>query len=99
RMTKWQAALAVMLIIFMGVATYFSAFLPSADWYVTFDPAARGIFSGHSPYEQPVFLNPPWAVLILIPFIIFPPVAAHGLFFVASALALIYLAWRLRASP
>jgi hypothetical protein len=91
--------LILALVILLGVAVYFASFLPSADWYVTFDPAARGIFSGHSPYEQPVFLNPPWAVLLLFPFVIFPPIVAHGLFFVASALALIYLAWRLSASP
>jgi len=97
--TKGQMVLAAALAILLGVAAYFAAFLPSADWYVTFDPAARGIFSGHSPYEQPVFLNPPWAMLILIPFVIFPPVTAHGLFFVACAVALVYLSWRLRASP
>ncbi len=97
--SRQRIVLIPALVILLGVAVYFASFLPSADWYVTFDPAARGIFSGHSPYEQPVFLNPPWAVLLLFPFIIFPPTLAHGLFFVASALALIYLAWRLHASP
>lgn len=89
----------LILAVLLGVAVYFASFLPSADWYVTFDPAARGVFSGRSPYEQPVFLNPPWAVLLLFPFVIFPPTIAHGLFFVVSALALIYLAWKLHASP
>jgi hypothetical protein len=83
------------LILLLGVAVYYASFLPTADWYVTFDPAARGIFTGHSPYEMRGFSNPPWAVLLLLPFIIFPPLVAHGLFFVASALALIYLTWRL----
>jgi hypothetical protein len=88
-----------LLVAVLAAAVYFSSFLPSADWYETFDPAARGLFSGRSPYEQPLYLNPPWAVLPLLPFVVFPPLVAHGLFFVASALALIYLAWRLGATP
>lgn len=99
RMTRQQVILAILLTVLLGLAIYFAALLPSADWYATFDPAARGVFQGHSPYETPLFSNPPWAVLILFPFVIFPPVVAHGLFFVVSALALIYLAWVLRAPP
>jgi hypothetical protein len=87
------------LVILLSIAVYFASFLPSADWYTNFDPAARGIFLGQSPYEQPGFINPPWAVLLLLPIVLFPPVLAHGLMFVISALILIYITWRLRASP
>lgn len=78
---------------------YFAAPLPSADWYATFYPAAREVLFLHSPYEQSMYLNPPWTVLLLFPFVIFPPVLSHGLFFVVCALLLAYVAWRLQASP
>jgi len=84
--------------IFLVVAVWLASYLPTADWYNTYDPAARGIFSGRSPYEQPLYLNPPWAVLLLIPFVLFPPMLARGLVLVASVVALIYTAWRLRAN-
>jgi len=84
--------------IFLVVAVWLGSYLPTADWYNTYDPAARGIFFGQSPYEQPLYLNPPWAVLLLIPFVLFPPMLARGLVLVASVVALIYTAWRLRAN-
>jgi len=84
--------------LFLVVAVWLASYLPTADWYNTYDPAARGIFSGRSPYEQPLYLNPPWAVLVLLPFVMFPPALARGLVLVASVVALIYAAWRLRAN-
>jgi hypothetical protein len=87
------------LVILLGVAVYFAAFLPSADWYVTFDPAARGVYAGHWPYENPGYRYPPWAILPLLPMVLFPPLLAHGLMVVVTALVLIYIAWRLRAQP
>jgi hypothetical protein len=88
-----------LLVIAVGLAVYFASFLPTADWYATFDPAARGVFSGHSPYEQVGYVYPPWAVLPLLPIVLFPPFLAHGLMFVISVLILVYIAWRLHASP
>jgi hypothetical protein len=87
------------LIILIGIAVYFASFLPTADWYGIFYPAARGIFSGHSPYEENGYIVAPWGVIPLIPFVLFPAVPAHGLFFVASALILFYIMWRLKAPP
>jgi hypothetical protein len=87
------------LIILIGVAVYFAALLPTADWYGIFYPAARGVFSGHSPYEETGYIIAPWGVVPLFPFVLFPPVVAHGLFFVASALILFYVMWRLKAPP
>ena len=87
------------LTILIGVAVYLAAPLPSADWYATFDPAARGVYSGHWPYENPGYRYPPWAILPLLPMVLFPPQLAHGLMIVVSALILIYIAWRLQAPP
>jgi hypothetical protein len=92
--------LSLLLLVSIGaIAVYFASFLPNADWYETFYPAARGILSGHSPYERPVFLNPPWAVLLLLPFVVFPADLSRGLFFVASILALVFIAWKLNNKP
>lgn len=89
--------LCVALILAGLVSVWLASFVPNADWYGTYDAAARGIFYGRSPYEQPLFVNPPWAVLILLPFVILPPALARGLILVASLAAWIYIAWRLRA--
>lgn len=99
RSNKQRIIFIPVLVVLLGVAVYFASFLPSADWYATFDPAARGIFSGRSPYEQATYINPPWAVLLLLPIVLFPPLLAHSLMFVISVLILIYIAWRLHASP
>jgi hypothetical protein len=85
------------LVIGGVLAVWMASFVPNADWYGTFDPAGRGIFHGRSPYEQPLFLNPPWAVLLLLPFVLFPPALARGLILVCSLASLIYVAWRLHA--
>lgn len=99
RSNKPRIFLIVILAVLIGVAVYFASFLPTADWYDIFYPAARGIFSGHSPYERIGYIVAPWGVVPLIPFVLFPPVLAHGLFFVASALILFYVTWRLGARP
>jgi hypothetical protein len=88
-----------LLFVLLGIVVYFASFLPTADWYDIFYPAARGVLFGHSPYERIGYICAPWGVLPLIPFVLFPPVAAHGLFFVASALILFYVIWRLGARP
>jgi hypothetical protein len=83
----------------MGViaAVWLASFVPNADWFATFDPAARGFLQGSSPYKQQFVLIPPWGFLILIPFVLFPSNIARGLLLVASLGVLIYTAWRLQA--
>lgn len=95
--SKAGIPLLIILVILIGVAVYFASPLPSADWYATFDPAARGVFSGHWPYENPGYRYPPWAILPLLPMVLFPPTLAHGLMIVVTALILILIAWKLHA--
>ncbi len=87
------------LLIATAVAVYAASFLPTADWFTIFDPAARGVFSGHLPYERSGYILPPWAVLPLLPIVLFPPNIAHGLMYVVSLLTLVYIMWRLRVPP
>jgi len=86
-------ALAMSVIVAVWMASY----VPNADWFATFDPAARGLFQGRLPYEQQFFMTPPWAILALVPFVMFPPNFARGLGLVAGLGVLIYTAWRLHA--
>jgi len=92
-----KAALGLGLGALLLLAAWLASFVPNADWSGTYDAAARGFLHGHSPYEQPLFVNPPWAVLVLAPFALFPPNLARGLILVCSLASLIYVAWRLRA--
>lgn len=89
----------LLLVVLIPASAYFASFLPNADWYGTYDPAARGIFRGQSPYDVTGFHNPPWMLLLLLPFIVFSPEYARGLFFVASLLAFIAIVWKVKINP
>jgi len=96
---KRRLLMILVLLVVTIVAVYAASRLPDADWNETFYPAARGIFSGHSPYERPVFVNPPWAILLLLPFVIFPADISRGLIFVVSVLVLVFIAWKTKNRP
>jgi hypothetical protein len=98
-MTKRRLLILIGLLAATVVAVYAASLLPTADWFDTFDPAARGVFSGHLPYERIGYVYPPWAVVPLLPIVLFPPNIAHGLMFVVSLLILVYIMWRLRVPP
>jgi hypothetical protein len=98
-MNKRGVLVFLLLAALIPVSAYFASFLPNADWYGTYDPAARGIFSGQSPYAVAGFHNPPWALLLLFPFIVFSPEYARGLFFVASILAFVVIVWKVKINP
>ncbi len=79
------------------LAVWLASYVPNADWSGTFEPAGREILQGHSPYDQPLFLNPPWAALLVLPFMALQPGLARGLWFVLTLVSIGYTAWRLRA--
>jgi len=85
------AAMAAALVVWMASR------IPNADWYGIFDAAGRGVLQGRSPYEQPLFANPPWTVALLLPFVVFPPATARGLVLVRSAACLLYVGRRIGA--
>jgi hypothetical protein len=92
RILFWSAAAAVTI-----VAVWIASLVPNADWYVQYDPAARGLLHGLSPYTPRTFANPPWTALVLVPFVILPRELARGLVLVCTVAAWLYVAWRLRA--
>lgn len=96
-MKRRLLGIAILSILFVAVA-YVTAPLPTADFYLNFYSAARSVLSGHSPYET-ITNSPPWGIIPLIPFALLPPVPAHGIYFAFCLFVLVYIAWRLRASP
>ena len=80
-----------------AIAVWLARLVPNADWSGTYEGAGRALLHGQSPYEQPLFVNPPWAALLILPFAVLPSDVGRGLFLVASVAALVYTAWRLRA--
>lgn len=85
----------MVLVISIFLAVYLASFLPTADWQ-TFYLAARSVLGGHSPYEQPLFMLPPWGILPLLPMALLPFSLSKGLMFVVSLLILVYIMWRLQ---
>ena len=92
-----KAFLCIALAVVGIAAVWLASFIPDADWTGTFDPAARAVLQGRSPYVMPYYMNPPWAILPLLPVVLFPPNIARGIVFACSFAALVYAAWRLHA--
>ncbi len=97
RIEPKRSLLAIGFAVGILAAVWMASLVPNADWSGTFEPAGRYVLQGHSPYEQPLYLNPPWAILLVLPFLLFPPAIARGLLLVCSLAALIYIAWRLHS--
>jgi hypothetical protein len=90
-------AIALLGIVLAGLAAWLASFVPNADWTGTYQRVGSLLLQGRSPYEQPLFVNPPWAALLILPFAILPPALGRGALLVVSMAALIYTAWRLHA--
>ncbi|MCS6994658.1 MAG: hypothetical protein N2117_11740 [Anaerolineales bacterium] len=86
------------LAIFLGVAVFASQ-LPNADWDGTYRPVVESVLQGQNPYTVRTFANPPWTVLLLLPFAFFHPEFARGLFFAASVAVFFWIAWKVKAPP
>jgi hypothetical protein len=78
---------------------FFTAPLPTADFYENFYGAAHNALAGHSPYDSIGYICAPWGIIPLIPFALIPPLAAHGLYFATCLYILAFVAWRLHAPP
>jgi hypothetical protein len=96
RMLAPALALSLSIIV---LAPLLSFVMPGAfDWAVTFRPATLLLLAGKSPYQGPMFLSPPWALLPLIPLIFLPEPIARVLLFGISIASFGYAAKRLGAS-
>ncbi len=98
--------LGVFLAGAIVLAVYLASFLPSADWLHIYDATARHFLHGFSPYDRLypdcahcVFVNPPWTLLMLIPFTLLSPALSRGLILVLSVLGVILFGWRMHVRP
>ncbi len=92
-----KIALGAALLLLVLVAVWLASFVPNADWTGTYEAVGRGVFHGRSPYAQPLFVNPPWGALLVVPFAAFSSGVGRGLLLVASLAAWTYAGWRLHA--
>ena len=90
-------AVALLGIVLAAFSVWLGSHVSNADWTGTFQPVGSLLLQGRSPYEQPLFVNPPWAGLLILPFAILPPALGRGALLVVSLAALIYTTWRLHA--
>lgn len=94
-LTKRQSAgIWIVLTVLFCASVYYASFLPDADWRNKFYPLIRDCFRGVSPYWNPAFQYPPWVVLPLFPFVIFPINISRGLLFVSSILFVGFFAYK-----
>lgn len=94
---NWVALLAILggLVALIVVAPLVP---PAVDWHTVFRPAALEALAGRSPYTIAGYYYPPWALLPLIPFALFPEDVGR-IFLVVLALGVFaYIAKKLGAS-
>lgn len=89
---KWL--IFTLVIIVFGVAVCIAVPLPDADWYGTYYPTIRNVLAGKSPYDVAGFHNPPWMLLLMLPFGLFPLEEGRALFFIASVLVFVFILWK-----
>ncbi len=82
----------------IGMAIVFGRILPPAyDFHGLFYPAIRAVLEGRFSYaSQPIYTNPPWALILLLPLGLFPVDLARGLLLVATLLAMAWAMWGYR---
>ena len=86
---KWIGLAAGLL----ALAYVFSRILaPGYDLDGLFYPAVRDVWQGQFTYARwPLFTNPPWVLLMLLPLGLFSVEMAHGLLVVVTLLALVWV--------
>lgn len=72
---------------------------PGIDWHDTFRPAALEVLAGRSPYRNPGFVYPAWAILPMLPLALLSEQIGRAILFLISAAALIIVAYRMGARP
>jgi hypothetical protein len=105
----WAAAIFVLAVGLVNLCTPSKMTLYSGwvlefgiDWHIAYRPALDNLFAGLSPYDigpSPyLFLNPPWALLPLIPLSILPDRLAISALAVINLCSFAYVSNRLSGS-
>jgi hypothetical protein len=90
--------LGLVALVAAGVVLAAAYLPPAIDWEQVYVPASRAVLAGRSPYTVAGFMNPPWALLPLLPFGA-DPVAGRAGLFVLSLTVYALVAIRLEAAP
>jgi hypothetical protein len=94
---EW-AILGLVAIVAAGVVVAAAYLPPAVDWDRHYLPAVQALVAGRSPYVGTGFVNPPWALLPLLPFVTDETAGRAGLFVLSLAgYALVAMRWD--ASP
>lgn len=97
--SRWPL-LAALLTTGAIVSALAGKYLPySIDWETVFRPAALALSSGDSPYQVDEFFAAPWGLLALIPLAHLAHDFGRGAYFLLSAAAYAWVAYRLGAGP
>jgi hypothetical protein len=90
--------LGLVAVVAVGVVLAAAYLPPAIDWDRHYVPAVQALVAGRSPYEGTGFVNPPWALLPLLPFVADVTAGRAGLFVLSLAVyALVAVRWG--ASP
>lgn len=72
---------------------------PGVDWHLAYRPAALAVLEGRSPYSVEGFFNAPWAILVHLPFALFPEEIGRAALFLIGCGAYGLVAYRFGATP
>ncbi len=93
----------LIVLLFLFILLFWMAYIKNTatvDWFYTYYPATKAFIEGRSPYENnPYFFTPVWALIPIIPYVIFPYDVGRALFFVISILGFFYLAYKAGGKP
>lgn len=94
---RWK--LYVSLLVGFSLLTWFwYAYMPMlSHWPTIFRPAIYKIFSFQTPYTDPLFYNPPWALIPLMPFALLPERLGWALPASTTFFAFAYTAYKMGA--
>ncbi len=88
-------ALTIMGIVAVGKHT--------SEWDETYLVAAKSLLRGGDMYRDFIgYVYPPFSAWLMIPFTVFPPRVARAIWYVISALCLVYIvksSWRMAGGP
>ncbi len=72
---------------------------PGVDWHLAYRPAALAVLEGRSPYSVEGFFNAPWAILVHLPFALFPEEIGRAALFLIGCGVYGLVAYRFGATP
>jgi hypothetical protein len=85
-----MVAICSVLVVLMS-----SIFIIGPHWSEIFRPATLLLLSGQSPYLNPRFFNPPWALIPLIPFALMPPTLGNAFICLLTLLSFGFVVYKM----